>query len=255
MASARAAAHALPGSDRVHPWRGAALGVIAGVFAAAPTTAALARTDQRLSNERTLSRWANVTRAAPIRARPDPASHVIARLRRHTEDGFPEVYLLLSRHWDDRGRAWIQLRIPMRPNGRVGWVREDAIGAFHRTRSLLVIDRRQLRIRFYRGGRFVWSAPVGIGRSGTPTPAGHFWIRERFAISDPSSPYAPFAFGLSAYSSLTDWPGGGIVGIHGDWHHPELIPGRPSHGCIRLRRDDDVWLGRHVAVGTPVRIR
>ena len=38
---------------------------------------------------------------------------------------------------------------------------------------------------------------------------------------------------LGLLDRLTDWPGGGVVGIHGT-NQPELIPGRPSHGCIRV---------------------
>ena len=61
------------------------------------------------------------------------------------------------------------------------------------------------------------------------------------------------AFGTSAYSKLSDWPGGGVVGIHGT-NEPGLIPGRPSHGCIRVRNRDIVRLGRLMPIGTPVRI-
>ena len=159
---------------------GAVAAAVAGLPPAAP---AAPRGDQRLSNERTLTRWANVADAATIHARPDPASRRVSRLRWRTEDGFPEVYLLLRRHWDGQGREWIQLRIPMRPNGRVGWVPANALGPLHSSRSLLVIDRGRLRISLYRDGRRVWSAPVGIGSPGTPTPSGHFWIRER--VQDP----------------------------------------------------------------------
>jgi L,D-transpeptidase catalytic domain len=207
-----------------------------------------------LTDDRTVARWANVADAEPIRARPDERAPRIARLHWYTEDGFPEVYLLLRRHRDAQGTDWIQLRIPMRPNGRTGWVHGDALGPMHKSRSLLVIARRQLRITLYRRGRRVWSAPVGIGKAGTPTPAGLFWVRERFRVLDSNSPYAPFAFGTSNYSTLTDWPGGGVVGIHGDWQQPWLIPGRPSHGCVRLRRPDDVWLAHHIATGTPLHI-
>jgi lipoprotein-anchoring transpeptidase ErfK/SrfK len=65
---------------------------------------------------------------------------------------------------------------------------------------------------------------------------------------------APWAFGTSAYSSLSDWPGGGVIGIHGT-DQPELIPGRPSHGCIRIRNPAIVRLARRMPIGTPVRIR
>ena len=50
--------------------------------------------------------------------------------------------------------------------------------------------------------------------------------------------YGPLAFGTSARSpTLTDWPGGGYVGIHGT-DQPEILPGRVSHGCIRMRNTD-----------------
>jgi lipoprotein-anchoring transpeptidase ErfK/SrfK len=66
--------------------------------------------------------------------------------------------------------------------------------------------------------------------------------------------YGPVAFGTSAYSPVSDRPGGGVVGIHGT-DRPELIPGRPSHGCVRLRNGDVKRLARLMPVGTPVRVR
>jgi hypothetical protein len=203
----------------------------------------------RLSNERTLSRWAYSVGTPWILAQPNAHARRVARMHLWTEDGFPEVYLLLARRGD-----WVEVRIPMRPNGHVGWVRREALGDFHATTQQLVLNRARLRIYLFDRGRLRWSAPVGIGRPGMPTPAGHFWLRERFKITDPSSGYWPYAFGTADYSVLTDWPGGGVVGIHGPFGPESLIPGRPSHGCIRLRRADDGWLGTHVGIGTPLRI-
>jgi len=142
----------------------------------------------------------------------------------------------------------------MRPNGRVGWVPRGTLGAFHLTHDVVLVNRERLVMRLFVGGRLRWSAPVGVGAPGTPTPAGHFWIRELFTIADRSSGYWPYAFGTSDYSTLTDWPGGGVVGIHGPYGASSLIPGHISHGCIRLHTWDDGWLGTHVGVGTPVRI-
>ena len=224
----------------------------ATILAAAPPAAA--GRDQVLSNERTVTRWAETAYRATIHARPDARSASVGRLHWNTEDGFPEIYLVLRRRFGDRGAEWVELRIPMRPNGRVGWVPGDALGPLHVSNSLIVVDRRRLRMSLYRRGRRIWNAPVGIGKRASPTPPGHFWIRERFRVSDPRSPYAPYAFGTSDYSTLTDWPGGGVVGIHGDWQQPWLIPGRPSHGCIRLHDSDAAWLAHHVATGTPLRV-
>ncbi len=130
----------------------------------------------------------------------------------------------------------------------------DALGPFHLTHLLVVVNRARLRIYLYRDGRRIWSAPVGVGKPSSPTPAGHFWINERFKIADPSSGYYPYAFGTTDYSTLTDWPGGGVVGIHGPYYDPQGIPGRISHGCIRLEVSDDAWLARHLRLGTPVRV-
>jgi hypothetical protein len=210
--------------------------------------------DQSLSNERTLTTWANVAHPAPIHAAPRPRSPQLATLHRSTEDGFPEVYLLLAQRVDASGRVWVRLRVPMRPNGRTGWVLRQALGPFHETHWSVVIDRGRHRLSVYWNGGRRATAPVGIGKPSTPTPAGRFWIREMFPITDRSSPYWPYAMGTSDYSVLTDWPGGGVIGIHGDWHQPWLIPGAPSHGCVRMHAADITWLARHLTVGTPVHI-
>lgn len=207
-----------------------------------------------LSNERTFTRWAYVAAAAPIHQQPTRRSADVARLHWYTEDGFPETYLLLRTHWDTKGQEWIRVRIPMRPNGRTGWVRRQDLRRFHLTHTQITVDRARLRMYLSDNGRRIWSAPVAVGKASTPTPAGHFWIRERFQIADRSSGYWPYAFGTSDYSTLTDWPGGGVVGIHGPYYEPNDIPGRISHGCIRLRVRDDEWLAHHVGLGTPVEV-
>ena len=99
----------------------------------------------------------------------------------------------------------------------------------------------------------VFSAPVGVGKPESPTPGGEFYVRNRLSgFGDPF--YGPVAFGTSARSAvLTDWPAGGFVGIHGT-DRPDLLPGRVSHGCIRLRNADVLALGRLMPVGTPVRV-
>jgi lipoprotein-anchoring transpeptidase ErfK/SrfK len=86
------------------------------------------------------------------------------------------------------------------------------------------------------------------------TPKGDFYVRNKLTrYANPF--YGPIAFGTSARSEiLTDWPNGGFIGIHGT-SQPELIPGRISHGCIRLRNPDILRLARLMHVGTPVTIQ
>jgi hypothetical protein len=209
---------------------------------------------ERLSNERTITRSAQPLYRAPIRHRPGTGSRRIGRLRMVTEDGYPELYLALSSREVADGDVWIKLRIPDRPNGQKGWVPRDALGPLHVVRTALLVDLRRSRATLRRDGKRVWRAPIGHGAPGTSTPRGRFYIRERLRNAGGDPIYGPWAFGTSAYSSLSDWPGGGVIGIHGT-NQPELIPGRPSHGCIRVRNAAIVRLAHLMPIGTPLRIR
>jgi L,D-transpeptidase catalytic domain len=242
---------------RLLRWTALAAVVVTGLLSsgAATASAASAQSNQVLSNEFTFTSWAYVARAARVYSEPSVWSHVVGHLTWYTEDGFPSIYLLLRASQDSRGREWVELRIPGRPNGRTGWVLRSALGSFHLTHQLVIVDRAALRMYFYDNGVRIWSAPVGIGAASTPTPPGRFWINERFALPA-SNPYYPYAFGTTDYSTLTDWPGGGVVGIHGPYGASwSQIPGRISHGCIRLHVPDDFWLARHIQLGDPVWVR
>ncbi len=228
----------------------------AAVFACAIVLAvpASAGSGVVLSNEQTVTQWAHPKSRAPVRMSPDATSHALEHLHLKTEDGLPEVYETLKQQADASGAIWIQVRLPMRPNGRTGWVPRAALGRLNTVHTQLVVQRRRLRATLFRDGRAIFRAPVGVGRRGLPTPAGHFYVRERLRIPGGGGAYGPLAFGTSAYSpKLTDWPGGGVVGIHGT-NEPQAVPGRPSHGCVRMRNRDILRLGRLMPVGTPVLI-
>jgi hypothetical protein len=208
----------------------------------------------QLSNERTITRWAYAEEAAPLREAPKPNAWEISRLSLSTEDGMPEVYMLMRSWTDPAGIEWLEIRAPMRPKARTGWVEASALGPAQLVRTQLVVDRKRLRATLFRAGRRVWRSSIGVGKAATPTPAGRHWIRERLRPEDPHGPYGPWAFGTSAYSRLSDWPGGGVIGIHGT-DQPELIPGRPSHGCIRVPNKAMRRLARLMPLGTPVWVR
>jgi lipoprotein-anchoring transpeptidase ErfK/SrfK len=205
-----------------------------------------------LSNETTSTRWASANYSAWIRAEPSRRSHAITRLQIATPDGFGlQTYLLLRQQATSAG-TWVKVRIPGRPNGRVGWVQRSALADFNLVHTELVLNRAARVLTLYRSGRPIFHAPVGIGKPSTPTPPGHFWITEAFASSDPA--YGPYAFGTTDYSALSDWPGGGVIGVHGT-NEPALVPGNPSHGCIRLHNSDILRLKSLVPIGTPIWIQ
>jgi hypothetical protein len=225
--------------------------LLPGVPAQAAGTAGTAGATAVLSNETTASTWSVADYAALIRSSPAPHAHAIAKLQFQTPDGFLQSYILLRERWTRSG-AWVLVRIPGRPNGRLGWVPRGDLDTFHHTDMQIVVNRETQRLTLYRRGKVIFQAPVGTGKASTPTPPGHFWVTESFGgFNDPV--YGPWAFGTSDYSVLSDWPGGGIVGMHGT-DQPQLVPGHPSHGCIRLHNSDILTLSHLVQIGTPLLI-
>jgi lipoprotein-anchoring transpeptidase ErfK/SrfK len=235
-----------------HPFRDAGPGATQSASAPDPAPPAGGEV-VRLSNERTLSRWAFVKQPAPVHRAPDSSSEVIETLDVLTHDRTPELVLALSEKAVGQ-QTWVEVRFKVRPNNQTGWVKREDLGDFNVVTTFLKIKRSKFRATLFQRGRRVWSAPIGIGQRRWPTPAGRFYVRERLIPSDTDSVYGIFAFGISATSpSLTDWPGGGIIGIHGT-NQPELIPGRISHGCIRVRNGKIAQLRRLMPLGTPIKI-
>jgi L,D-transpeptidase-like protein len=226
----------------------AALLVVCGASSAGATPGVT----QVLSNEVTFARWARPLDTAPIRRNPSTSSRVVTRLHFMTEDLQPETYLALAERTVG-SVDWVRIRIPMRPNGRTGWVRRTDLGAFHLVTTRIVVNEATLRATLYRSGHRVWRSIIGVGMPGADTPKGHFWVREK--LTGYASPaYGPVALGTSDYSRLSEWPHGGVVGIHGT-NEPQLLPGRVSHGCIRVPNAAMLRLARLAKVGTPILIR
>jgi lipoprotein-anchoring transpeptidase ErfK/SrfK len=231
----------------------AALPAHAALAASTTLPPAMPQGTVSVSDERLVTQWAYSAATQPVYSRPSEQARQVARLRIHTEDGFPEVYVVLSQWTNPQGHVWLRVRVPKRPNGRTGWVHAEALGQLNTVHTLLRINKHTLRLTLFDRGVKVFSARIGVGKGSTPTPAGHYYIREKFHVKGVPL-YGPAALGTSAYAPhLTDWPGGGVVGLHGT-DQPKLIPGRPSHGCIRLRNRDITRLYRLVPKGTPVDI-
>jgi lipoprotein-anchoring transpeptidase ErfK/SrfK len=200
-----------------------------------------------------MSLWSVVRRPTTAKATPRPAGKAVARLAPRTPEGTANTLLILARTHDAAGRVWVRARLPVLPNGTTGWLPRSAIRGYRSVNTRLVIDRRRFRAILLRDGRPVMRAKIGIGLRDWPTPRGRFYVRNKL-VRYRSDFYGPVAFGTSARSAvLTDWPGGGFIGIHGT-DQPELLPGRVSHGCIRMRNADIIRLGRLMPVGTPMEI-
>ena len=205
-----------------------------------------------LSDPTGATRWAPVLHATVARSRPTIHSAVVGPLPTHTSDGTTNI-VVADGESDSRGTPWVHVSLAVLPNDTEGWVPRSALGGWSFVETRLVIDRARLTATLFRAGHVVFRARVGVGAPATPTPRGAFYVRDRLTgFTNPM--YGPLAFGTNARSpTLTDWPGGGVVGIHGT-DEPNLIPGRVSHGCVRLTNAAILRLGKLMPIGTRVTI-
>jgi L,D-transpeptidase catalytic domain len=250
VAAALLSSRALPSRVLGAVPRPPALPAYAGAPLAKPPSAFDIRRLVPLSDPTGDTRWAPVVRATVARREPRLKGAPVGMVPTRTPDGTTNVVVADGEAYND-GTPWVRVGLAVLPNGTEGWVPRSSLGGWSFVDTRLVIDRARLTATLFRSGRVVFRAPIGVGASATPTPAGQFYVRER--LSGFSNPfYGPLAFGTNARSpTLTDWPGGGVVGIHGT-DQPALIPGRISHGCVRLTNAAILKLGRLMPVGTPV---
>ena len=191
--------------------------------------------------------WAQVA----VRSQPSRTAARITVLPQFEPDFRPRVVLAVGVRLDTKGRPeWYRLSLPGRPNGRTGWVPAASVSLEPVTKQI-VIDRSDRTLVLRDAGKVVLRTRVAVGAPGMETPLGLFYVVAKFR---PSVSYlGEFAFETSAYSKLSEWPGGGIVGIHGT-NTPSLLGQAVSHGCIRVANEAILRLKSLVPVGTPIRI-
>jgi lipoprotein-anchoring transpeptidase ErfK/SrfK len=188
---------------------------------------------------------------APVRSAPRGDARRLQLLRPLRPDGRKQVLLAVAEHRDERGRLWYRVRIQHRPNGTSGWVLAKRL-TLRAVRTRIVVRRRARTLTVRRAGKVLMSVPVAVGARKTPTPLGTYFVTARFR---PEIDYlGAYAFETSAFSRLSDWPGGGIVGIHGT-DQPQLLGRAVSHGCIRVSDRAVLRLRQLIPLGAPISIR
>ncbi len=219
-----------------------------------------------LSDEFKTTEWAYAFSNNKVRSWPSTHSRGRFPLHILAPDGDPEVYIVRSTWQDSNGMDWARIRIPDGFRSKEGWVPRNSLSNFGVSHDKIQINRRLFRLTMYKDGKKVFNVPVGIGRPSMPTPAGHFWVRNRYQNNQSGSfklfgntisndVFGRYIIMTSANSPTnTDWPGGGTIGIHGT-NEPWLIPGRPSHGCIRVANNNISRIYPLASPGTPIDIK
>ncbi len=175
----------------------------------------------------------------------------------------PLVFGVVQRQGD-----WIQVLVPVRPNGTVGWL-PAASATVTRTDLSVEVSLAERRVRVVRGGVEELAAPIAIGRPSTPTPTGEFYVTDIVPSANPDGGYGPVALALNGYSEVMDAfageDGAGasgetapdarapVLALHGT-NRPASVGHARSNGCPRLYNDDVLRLAELVPAGTPVRI-
>lgn len=160
------------------------------------------------------------------------------------------VFLVESQAGD-----WLHVYLPTRPNGSMGWIPTNQV-TLTQHNYRIVIELAAHRITVYKGWQVIDQEPVGVGTQETPTPGGHYYIKELLKPLDPNGAYGDYAYGLSGFSNvLSDYQGGdGVIGIHGT-NDPSTLGKDVSHGCIRMSNAGITKLAGVLPLGVPVDIR
>jgi lipoprotein-anchoring transpeptidase ErfK/SrfK len=191
---------------------------------------------------------ARVLKVTQLRDRP--SGKPLHWIGTRTEFDSPRVLSVTARR-----NGWLRVLASERPNGRVGWIREDK-ARLASTNLSIHVDRSARRLTLRRDGRKVRSFSVAVGRPGTETPTGRFAVTDKLRPDDPASPYGCCLLALSGHQTklLPGWPGGDRLAIHAT---PSLwtVGRAASLGCMRGRPGDVRRLMRTVPAGTPVFIR
>jgi hypothetical protein len=193
-----------------------------------------------------------LSNSVPVRVAADPHAHVIRVMHQFRSDFRPQVMFAVAAKTGSDGEPWYRISIPMRPNGTFCLIPAKTV-KLSPTHSQIVINLNRRTIDIYRFGKHKWHGKVAIGAPGRETPVGHYFVASRFV------PYhdtflGVFAEETSAYSKLTEWPGGGVVGIHGT-SLPQLLGKAVSHGCVRVSNTTARHLKSLAPLGTPILIK
>ena len=151
--------------------------------------------------------------------------------------------------------GWVQVELPIRPNGSLGWIPVSQV-TLTETTYRVVVNREADTLTVYNGADQVMQVPAAVGKPSTPTPAGDTYLWELIRPDNPHGAYGPYIFGLAWFSdSYSVFNGGDAqIGIHGQ-DEPWSIGHPVSHGCVRLDNSVITQLVGMLPLGTPVTIQ
>ena len=225
----------------------------------------------------TVSGYAIVKEKIPvldIYASPDPSSIYSEGL---TNPGPFEGFRTLQITGEVKGK-YFEVILPRLPNGSKAWVLSKDVDIFYSDKKIVIdLSERIARVITSKecsvfglsevplmacknlNNKVLAEAPVAIGKDSTPTPLidaviDYLWERSTSSVYF-SQVYGDRIFGLNQHSEVLDNFGGKrpAIAIHST-SSPELIGGKVSNGCIRMKPEDIEIFLEHVTLGMKVQI-
>jgi lipoprotein-anchoring transpeptidase ErfK/SrfK len=176
-------------------------------------------------------------------------AHAAFGLYSVTELGTPRVLLTTAVQGD-----WIQVLLPLRPNGSTGWVhtRDVTLETIH---DRVDVDLALRMMTWSRDGVVLLQVAAAVGSTSTPTPAGTFFVTDVLPWN-PSDGRGAWVVALNGHSdAYATFDGGDArIAIHGT-NDPSSIGRAVSNGCVRLDAGPLDQLRSGVPLGTPVVIQ
>ena len=150
---------------------------------------------------------------------------------------------------------WLEVHLPVRPNGTTGWIRESDVKLSQHDYRITV-ELANHKITVTKGNAIVRQEPVAVGKDQTPTPGGLYYTKELLRAINPNTVYGPFAYGLNGFSNVLNSFAGtdAVIGIHGT-NDNSVLGKDVSAGCIRMSNEGITALAEVLPLGVPVDIR
>ena len=128
---------------------------------------------------------------------------------------------------------WVQVLLPARPNGLVGWIHTPGATESARNPYTVTVNLASYTLEILKDGASQGTHKVGIGKAEFPTPKGRHYLMA--SIEETKNTYSKYVLPLSAHSDSHETFGGGpgTVALH-TWPTNEHIGKSTSDGCIRV---------------------
>jgi lipoprotein-anchoring transpeptidase ErfK/SrfK len=166
-----------------------------------------------------------------------------------TWEGLDVVFAVLEEQ-----PGWLHVRVSSRPNGRTAWVRRGDV-RLREVPNWIQVEVGARRLTVFHGDDPLLSTIVAVGREGTPTPIGSFFVDGLVPLDPPHPAYGAGQVSVSGFSeTLTSFGGGiGQIALHGT-QATALLGQSTSNGCVRLDDDAIRQVMALAPTGTPVEI-